>query len=172
VLHIWPGSAYPLGASFDGGGTNFAIFSEVAERIELCLFDDDGPGMKTTETRVDLPERNGLVWHGYLPRIGPGQRYGYRVHGPYQPEAGLRCNPAKLLLDPYAKAVDGRIAWDEALFAPPGPTSPRPSTPTRPGTTTATAPEPTPPARSPPRPGCTSLAPDVTFRVVLPVGCG
>jgi isoamylase len=117
VLHIWPGSAYPLGASFDGGGTNFAIFSEVAERIELCLFDDDGPGMKTTETRVDLPERNGLVWHGYLPRIGPGQRYGYRVHGPYQPEAGLRCNPAKLLLDPYAKAVDGRIAWDEALFS-------------------------------------------------------
>ena len=117
MLHIWPGSAYPLGASFDGGGTNFAIFSEVAERIELCLFDDDGPGMKTTETRVDLPERNGLVWHGYLPRIGPGQRYGYRVHGPYQPEAGLRCNPAKLLLDPYAKAVDGRIAWDEALFS-------------------------------------------------------
>jgi glycogen operon protein len=117
VLHIWPGSAYPLGASFDGGGTNFAIFSEVAERIELCLFDDDGPGMKTTETRVDLPERNGLVWHGYLPRIGPGQRYGYRVHGPYEPEAGLRCNPAKLLLDPYAKAVDGRIAWDEALFS-------------------------------------------------------
>jgi isoamylase len=112
VLHIWPGSAYPLGASFDGGGTNFAIFSEVAERIELCLFDNDG-----VETRVDLPERNGLVWHGYLPRVGPGQRYGYRVHGPFDPSAGLRCNPAKLLLDPYAKAVDGEIVWDEALFS-------------------------------------------------------
>ena len=99
-----PGHPYPLGASFDGGGTNFALFSEVADRIELCLFDDDG-----SETRVDLPERNGLVWHGYLPRIGPGQRYGYRVHGPYDPAAGLRCNPAKLLLDPYAKAIDGRI---------------------------------------------------------------
>jgi isoamylase len=110
-VHIWPGSAYPLGASFDGGGTNFAIFSEVAERIELCLVEDG------KETRLDLPERNGLVWHGYVPRVGPGQRYGYRVHGPYEPAAGLRCNPAKLLLDPYAKAVDGRIGWDEALFA-------------------------------------------------------
>jgi isoamylase len=110
-VHIWPGSSYPLGASFDGGGTNFALFSEVADRIELCLTDDGG------ETRVDLPERNGLVWHGYLPRVGPGQRYGYRVHGPYDPLAGLRCNPAKLLLDPYAKALDGRIDWDEALFS-------------------------------------------------------
>ena len=111
-MHIWPGHPYPLGASFDGGGTNFALFSEVADRIELCLFNDDG-----SETRVDLPERYGLVWHGYLPRIGPGQRYGYRVHGPYDPAAGLRCNPAKLLLDPYAKAIDGRIRWDEALFS-------------------------------------------------------
>ncbi len=111
-MHIWPGSPYPLGSSFDGGGTNFAIFSEVADRIELCLFDDDG-----TETRHLLPERNGLVWHGYIPRIWPGQRYGYRVHGPHDPAAGLRCNPAKLLLDPYAKAVDGRIDWNESLFA-------------------------------------------------------
>ncbi len=103
---------YPLGASYDGGGTNFAIFSEVADRVELCLFDDDG-----VETRVDLPEREALVWHGYLPRIGPGQRYGYRVHGPYEPGAGLRCNPSKLLLDPYAKAVDGQIAWDPAVFS-------------------------------------------------------
>ncbi len=111
-MHIWPGSPYPLGSQFDGGGTNFAIFSEVADRIELCLFDEQG-----AETRVELPERNGLVWHGYLPRIGPGQRYGYRVHGPYDPPTGLRCNPAKLLLDPYAKAIDGRTDWDEALFS-------------------------------------------------------
>ena len=99
---MWPGAPYPLGASYDGGGTNFAIFSEVGERVELCLFDDDGK-----ETRYDLPEREALVWHGYLPRIVPGQRYGYRVHGPYDPGRGHRCNPAKLLLDPYAKAIDG-----------------------------------------------------------------
>jgi glycogen operon protein len=111
-MRMWPGSPYPLGAAFDGGGTNFAIFSEVAERIELCLFSDAGE-----ETRVDLPERNGLIWHGYLPQIGPGQRYGYRVHGRFDPAAGQRCNPAKLLLDPYAKAVDGQIEWDEALFS-------------------------------------------------------
>jgi glycogen operon protein len=111
-MKIWPGSPYPLGATYDGGGTNFALFSEVAERVELCLFDDDG-----TETRIDLPEREALVWHGYLPRVVPGQRYGYRVHGPYEPHAGLRCNPNKLLLDPYAKAIDGRTEWNEALFA-------------------------------------------------------
>jgi isoamylase len=111
-MKIWPGSPYPLGATYDGGGTNFAIFSEVAERVELCLFDADG-----TETRIDLPEREALVWHGYLPRLLPGQRYGYRVHGPYDPAAGLRCNPSKLLLDPYAKAIDGRIDWNEAMFA-------------------------------------------------------
>jgi glycogen operon protein len=110
-VHIWPGSPFPLGATYDGGGTNFAIFSEVAHRIELCLLDDAG-----TETRLELPERDGLIWHGYLPRVGPGQRYGYRVHGPYEPEHGLRCNPAKLLLDPYAKAIDGNIEWDEAMF--------------------------------------------------------
>ncbi|MGH3972786.1 MAG: glycogen debranching enzyme, partial [Pseudonocardiaceae bacterium] len=111
-MHIWPGSPYPLGATYDGGGTNFAIFSEVAERIELCLFDGND-----AETRLRLPERDGMVWHGYLPRIGPGQRYGYRVHGPYEPACGLRCNPHKLLLDPYAKAIDGRIQWDESLFS-------------------------------------------------------
>jgi isoamylase len=111
-VHIWPGSPYPLGATFDGGGTNFAIFSEVAERIELCLLGDDG-----AEERVVLPERNGLIWHGYLPRIRPGTRYGYRVHGPYDPRAGLRCNPSKLLLDPYAKAIDGQYRWNEALFS-------------------------------------------------------
>jgi len=112
AVRIWPGEPFPLGASYDGGGTNFSIFSEVARRIELCLFDDAG-----MEARVVLPERDGLIWHGYLPSVGPGQRYGYRVHGPYDPAAGRRCNPAKLLLDPYAKAIDGRIRWDQALFS-------------------------------------------------------
>jgi isoamylase len=111
-MRIWPGNPYPLGATYDGGGTNFALFSEVAERVELCLFDDDG-----AETRIELPEREALVWHGYLPRIVPGQRYGYRVYGPYDPANGLRCNPNKLLLDPYAKAIDGHNEWSEALFA-------------------------------------------------------
>ncbi|WP_127500789.1 glycogen debranching protein GlgX [Actinoplanes solisilvae] len=111
-MQIWPGNPYPLGATYDGGGTNFALFSELAERVELCLFDDDG-----NETRIELPEREALVWHGYMPRIVPGQRYGYRVHGPYDPANGLRCNPNKLLLDPYAKAIDGRNDWNEALFA-------------------------------------------------------
>ncbi|WP_189331611.1 glycogen debranching protein GlgX [Actinoplanes ianthinogenes] len=110
-MKIWPGNPYPLGATYDGGGTNFAIYSEVAERVELCLFDDAG-----IETRVDLPEREALVWHGYLPRITPGQRYGFRVHGPHDPGQGLRCNPSKLLLDPYAKAIDGDYRWDQALF--------------------------------------------------------
>ena len=107
----WPGSAYPLGATFDGNGTNFAVFSEGAERVELCLFDDRG-----RETRVDLPEVDAFVWHAYLPSVGPGQRYGYRMHGPYDPGAGRRFNPAKLLLDPYAKAVEGQVVWDQAVF--------------------------------------------------------
>jgi isoamylase len=110
-MEIWPGTAYPLGATFDGAGTNFAVFSEVAKRVQLCLLDDDG-----TETRVELPEVDGHVWHGYLPRVIPGQRYGFRVHGPFDPEHGPRCNPNKLLLDPYAKAVDGQIDWDESFF--------------------------------------------------------
>jgi isoamylase len=111
---IWPGSSYPLGATYDGVGTNFALFSEVAERVDLCLFDEDG-----AETAIRLHEVDGFVWHGYLPGIGPGQRYGYRVYGPYDPAAGQRCNPAKLLLDPYAKAVDGSVHWDQAVFAYP-----------------------------------------------------
>jgi isoamylase len=110
-LEVWPGNPYPLGATYDGSGTNFALFSEVAERVELCLFDAEG-----TETRVELAEVDGFVWHAFLPRIEPGQRYGYRVHGPYDPSQGLRCNPKKLLLDPYAKAIDGKIEWDEAVF--------------------------------------------------------
>ncbi|TXK39595.1 glycogen debranching protein GlgX [Nonomuraea sp. C10] len=109
---VWPGEPYPLGATWDGVGTGFAVFSEVAERVELCLFHDDG-----SEERVDLSEVDGFVWHGYLPGIMPGQRYGYRVHGPYQPAHGHRCNPAKLLLDPYAKAVDGELQWNEAVFS-------------------------------------------------------
>jgi glycogen operon protein len=111
-MAAWPGTAYPLGATHDGVGTNFALFSSVAERVELCLFDDAG-----AEDKVTLHEMDGFVWHGYLPGIGPGQRYGYRVHGPYDPAAGLRCNPAKLLLDPYAKAIDGSVAWGPAVFS-------------------------------------------------------
>ena len=113
-METWPGSAYPLGATFDGSGTNFAIFSEHAERVELCLF--DGPEADVAETRVELTEVDGFVWHCYLPTVQPGQRYGYRVHGPYEPEHGLRFNPAKLLLDPYAKATAGSIEWDPSLY--------------------------------------------------------
>ncbi|HEY2699339.1 MAG TPA: glycogen debranching protein GlgX [Pseudonocardiaceae bacterium] len=110
-MRPWPGTAYPLGATYDGTGTNFAVFSEPASRVELCLFDESG-----AETRIDLPETDGFVWHGYLPTVGPGQRYGYRVHGDYDPSRGLRCNPDKLLLDPYAKAVTGDLSWDETVF--------------------------------------------------------
>jgi isoamylase len=110
-LRPWPGSAYPLGATYDGVGTNFALFSEVAEKVELCLFDEDG-----TETRIHLEEVDGFVHHGYLPSVGPGQRYGYRVHGPYEPAQGLRCNPNKLLIDPYAKAFSHGVDWDDSLF--------------------------------------------------------
>ena len=111
-MRTWPGSPYPLGATYDGSGTNFALFSEVAKGVELCLFDEAG-----AETRVALREADAFVWHGYLPNIGPGQRYGYRVHGPYAPEHGDRCNPSKLLLDPYAKAVEGEVDWDQACFS-------------------------------------------------------
>jgi isoamylase len=111
VVETWPGQAYPLGATFDGSGTNFALFSEVADRVELCLFDEDG-----TETRVEVTEVDAYVWHCYLPSVQPGQRYGYRVHGPHDPTQGLRCNPNKLLLDPYAKATSGEIEWNQSLF--------------------------------------------------------
>jgi isoamylase len=111
VLESWPGQAYPLGATYDGSGTNFALFSEVADRVELCLFDEDG-----TEERVEIREVDAYVWHCYLPHVQPGQRYGYRVHGPYAPDQGLRCNPNKLLLDPYAKATTREIDWDQSLF--------------------------------------------------------
>jgi isoamylase len=111
-MEVWPGDAYPLGATYDGAGTNFTLFSDVAERVELCLFDDQGD-----ETRVGLTERDALVWHAYLPRVGPGQRYGFRVHGPYEPAQGHRCDPSKLLLDPYAQAIEGQVDWDQALFS-------------------------------------------------------
>ncbi|MGI8813878.1 MAG: glycogen debranching protein GlgX [Pseudonocardia sp.] len=111
-MRPWPGSAYPLGASYDGAGTNFAVYSELAEQVELCLFDERG----NQDDVVQLREVDGFVWHGYLPAVEPGQRYGYRVHGPHDPGAGLRCNPNKLLIDPYAKAVDGGVAWDRSVF--------------------------------------------------------
>ncbi len=112
IMETWPGSAYPLGATFDGSGTNFALFSEIAQKVELCLFDDD-----RVETRVELVEVDAYVWHAYLPLVHPGQRYGYRVTAPYDPKTGQRANPAKLLLDPYAKATCGDIDWDPSLFA-------------------------------------------------------
>ncbi len=110
-MQTWPGSAYPLGATFDGNGTNFALFSEGADRVELCLFGERG-----RETRVDMLEVDAYVWHAYLPNIAPGQRYGYRVHGEYDPTSGKRFNPNKLLLDPYAKAVDGQVNWGQSVF--------------------------------------------------------
>ncbi|GGN03303.1 glycogen operon protein GlgX homolog [Terrabacter tumescens] len=111
-MEIWPGKPYPLGATYDGSGVNFAVFSEAAERVELCLLDDD-----LTETRLDLPETDGFVWHGYVPYVQPGQRYGFRVHGPYDPENGHRCNPSKFLLDPYAKAIEGQAENDQSLYS-------------------------------------------------------
>lgn len=103
---------YPLGAHYDGAGVNFAIYSQVAQKVELCLFDD-----QDNETRIEMTEQNSYVWHNYLPGIQPGQRYGYRVYGPYDPARGLRCNPHKLLLDPYAYAIEGQIDSDESLFS-------------------------------------------------------
>ncbi|WP_393101382.1 glycogen debranching protein GlgX [Streptomyces sp. LN325] len=110
-MRTWTGRPYPLGASYDGEGTNFALFTEAAERVDLVLVDDDGASRTVTMTEVD-----GYVWHCRLPDVGPGRRYGYRVHGPWDPDAGHRCNPAKLLLDPYAKAVDGQIDNDASLY--------------------------------------------------------
>jgi isoamylase len=111
MQQVWPGTPYPLGATYDGSGTNFALFSEIAQKVELCLFDASG-----AETRYQLPEVDGFVWHGFLPGIEPGQRYGYRVYGPNEPRQGHRCNPNKLLLDPYAKAIDGVIRWEQSVF--------------------------------------------------------
>ena len=111
-MQIRPGSMYPLGASYDGAGVNFALYSQVAQKVELCLFDEHD-----AETRIEMTEQNSYVWHNYIPGLHPGQRYGYRVYGPYDPVHGLRCNPNKLLLDPYAKAIEGNIDGDESLFS-------------------------------------------------------
>lgn len=112
---ILPGKPYPLGATWDGEGTNFAIFSENAEKTELCLFDE--AESKTEREHIPLREVTGRVWHCYLPGIGPGQLYGYRVHGPYEPQSGLRFNPAKLLIDPYATAIAGKVNWEAPVFS-------------------------------------------------------
>jgi len=110
-MKVWPGKPYPLGATWDGAGVNFSLFSENASSVDLCLFDAAG-----RETRVGMREQTHHVWHVYLPEVRPGQLYGYRVHGPYEPGNGHRFNPAKLLLDPYAKAVAGEFQWSEAFF--------------------------------------------------------
>ena len=110
-LETWPGEPFPLGAHWDGKGTSFSVFSEVADRIDLCLFDDRGK-----EHCVRLPDRTAFCWHGYVQGVGPGQRYGFRVHGPWAPADGHRCNPAKLLLDPYARAISGDITWGPAVL--------------------------------------------------------
>jgi isoamylase len=114
LSEMWPGDPYPLGATWDGAGVNFALFSEHATRVELCLFDN--PDAPLESQRIELPERTDMVWHGYLPGCHPGQLYGYRVHGPYEPHHGHRFNPTKLLIDPYAKALTGRVCWDPAIF--------------------------------------------------------
>src|SRR3546814_17057472 len=108
---VWPGRAYPLGASYDVAGTNFSLFSEAAEAVDLCLFDEDG-----NEQRVRLDEVDAFCWHAYLPNISPGQRYGYRVHGPWAPEHGQRCNSATILPAPYAKAVDCELIQHRTTF--------------------------------------------------------
>src|SRR5690606_19589328 len=111
---VYPGTSFPLGATWDGEGVNFALYAENATYVELCLFkhiDDELEYLK-----LPVTERDSFVWHIYLPDIKPGQLYGYRVHGPYEPENGHRFNPNKLLIDPYAKAISGSIEWNDALF--------------------------------------------------------
>ncbi|HEX4734538.1 MAG TPA: glycogen debranching protein GlgX [Thermoleophilaceae bacterium] len=114
MREVWPGRPFPLGAAWDGEGVNFSLFSENAERVELCLFDHEGEEVN----RIEITERTAYNWHCYLPGAGPGQHYGYRVHGPYEPEKGLRFNPGKLLIDPYAKSIDGPVRWTEGNVHP------------------------------------------------------
>ena len=113
-MKIWPGRPYPLGATWDGEGVNFALFSENATGVELCLFGHEHQDQESHRIRLD--ECTDLVWHVYLPEVRPGQLYGYRVHGPYDPQAGHRFNPSKLLIDPYAKALTGVVKWSDAMF--------------------------------------------------------
>jgi len=129
VTEVWPGAPFPLGATWDGEGTNFSLFSEHAERVEVSLFDERGG-----EERVPLDERTSFNWHGYLPGVGPGQRYAFRAHGPYEPGGGMRFNPDKLLIDPYAKAIEGAVDWSAANvlpYVPTGETTPTSSATTR-----------------------------------------
>ena len=114
MIRVWPGSPYPLGATWDGEGVNFALFSEHATAVELCLF--DGADSPKEDLRVPFSERTNRIWHGYLPEVRPGQLYGYRVHGPYAPELGHRFNPNQLLLDPYAKAITGDLRWSDLMY--------------------------------------------------------
>src|SRR5688572_26229090 len=111
---IFPGKPFPLGATWDGSGVNFAIYSENASSVELCLFSSQEDEVE--KSCITLPERTSSIWHGYLPGIKPGQLYGYRVQGPYEPGNGHRFNASKLLMDPYAKAIAGVIEWNDALF--------------------------------------------------------
>src|ERR1041384_3156336 len=113
-MRVLPGHAYPLGATWDGEGVNFALFSENATAVDLCLFDQ--PNQEKEAHLIRVEERTNQVWHVFLPEVRPGQLYGYRVHGPYDPSAGHRFNPNKLLIDPYAKAVAGTIQWSDALY--------------------------------------------------------
>src|SRR5262249_35777693 len=114
IMRVWPGRPYPLGATWDGSGVNFALFSENATKVELCLF--DGPDDDREAHRIELKEHTDLVWHAYLPEVVPGQIYGYRVTGPFDPAAGHRFNPHKVLLDPYALAIARDVRWADELF--------------------------------------------------------
>jgi len=111
-MDVWPGRPFPLGATPTDTGTNFAVASDIADGFELCLFDEAG-----AEQRLALVEQDAGIWHGFVPTIGPGQRYGYRVSGPYEPRSGLRCNRNKLLLDPYALAITGDVTWAQKYSA-------------------------------------------------------
>ena len=113
-MRVWPGSPHPLGATWNGEGVNFALFSENATAVQLCLFDEATAGVPTAT--ITMAERTDNVWHAYLPDVRPGALYGYRVDGPYEPTSGHRFNPSKLLIDPYAKAVSGPIRWSDDLF--------------------------------------------------------
>ena len=113
-MRVWPGNSYPLGATWDGKGVNFALFSEPATNVELCLFDAVDAAKETY--RIPMPAQTDQVWHAYLPEVLPGQLYGYRVYGPYAPEQGHRFNPNKIVLDPYAKSIGRDVRWADALF--------------------------------------------------------